>query len=223
MTNEAEIAQARSNLYHWFSYLFRFEPTLENMEPFFEPNVQQLLTELLSAFKSGDKLLEVIRGWENDESMLSNLRSDYQNLFKIPGNKYLLPYESCYREKFKDNSPGLIFGKSTLEVAGLYRVAGIKIDKDELPDFFGNELFFMAQLAEIEVEMWKQDQKDIAKRYQKWQEGFLNDHLLKWSDEFLNKMHLQAETIFYQSIAQIVNEFLAEDVSYLVSEQTVLN
>lgn len=223
LTIEAEIAQARSNLYHWFSYLFRFEPSEEKMKPFFDPDVMQSLNELFYVSKAGEDLLNVINEWKDGISIPVHVKRDYQELFKVPGNKYLLPYESCYRGKLADGSLGLIYGKSTGEVTALYHLAKIEHDQEELPDFFGNELFFMAQLAAVEAEMWEQGEAEIAKRYQGWQQGFLKDHLRKWAGEFLEGMKGKSETVFYQSIAQLVDEFLAEDFNYLVGEKIEIN
>jgi len=88
----------------------------------------------------------------------------YNALFSGPGRPHFWLYESLYRS-------GKLFGSETIDVEGIYRIAGIEIEGAELPDHISVELAFLAYVANQQVvsdqgiETWVETERNFIKTH----------------------------------------------------------
>ncbi|WP_143288655.1 TorD/DmsD family molecular chaperone [Calderihabitans maritimus] len=213
----AELAVARANVYGFLATCYLKKPsewlTKLKKQGKFDlvgifgtegKNLQRQLNDCLSPCSRGK---------------LQHLDEEFHALFSVPGDKYLTPYESCYREKKLDGSWGNNWGCNTVEVQFLYKRAGATVldELGRLPDHFGVELAFLEYLCLGEESSIRAGDFEQAGTYQRWQRGFLNDHLLQWSEEFLSRLEQCSEEELYFAIAAVTREFLIADSSYLTA------
>lgn len=208
---QSNLAEGRSIMYEWFSQIFMEEPTVRNLNRFTDDPVMEAFDDLFGEEEAGQCFLASLEEWKQNKELRIQIMQDYHDLLKVPEAKFIFPYESCYREKLIDGSLGMVCGEITGQIRHLYRQSKVSLTQDELSDHIGVELSFMSQLSKYEAWQWKNDNKSLALRYRNWQIGFLNDHLLIWSQELLEKMEKQADTLFYKSIARLMKRYLRED------------
>ncbi|MBI4431660.1 MAG: molecular chaperone TorD family protein [Candidatus Omnitrophica bacterium] len=182
--------EEKPTVYFLFSRLFRKAPDpplLNKIEPFFEETDLASKAEIIAV--------------------------EYTSLFVAPGDYYIPPYESFYCDTlainmstadspyfqpqcFPEETKGFLYGSSTRAVEKAYRKASFEIDANfhDLPDHLACELEFMGRLYE-------NHKFDEAKT-------FFEKHLGRWSFEFLQKVEMQTESIFYQKAATSLKQFL---------------
>lgn len=205
------ITKTRGILYDWFSKVVLLEPNQENFAPFVNEDVLAELKELLQSKEYGETLIQSMMRWKVDPAYQEELIIEFNDLFKVPGGKYLFPYESCYREKNIDDSIGQVYGCSTVEVKHIYKSLNINMNEKEIPDHLGLELLLMGNLCLLEYLYLENHNEELANKYHEWQKGFLYDHLLHWGFEILRKMNTISQTDFYQSISLFMIDFIREE------------
>lgn len=198
-----ELAKARGNVYRFLANLFLEEPSPALLEKFSDEPFLSSLSDIFGK-NSGIDLMK-------DARDMADLELDFSNLFIVPNEKYLKPYESVYLDERTVGTKvasGLVSGESSLAVKRSYKEAGAKINVKELPDHIGLELEFLHFLCTSEN--W--DNKEEALRYIGLEKRFLKEHLLKWVDEFCDNMAGNATTDFYKGLAQITKMFVLGDL-----------
>ncbi|MCS4541100.1 MAG: molecular chaperone TorD family protein [Euryarchaeota archaeon] len=217
-----ELAEARSNIYNFFSLIYSFKPSKEFVEKIKDKNFLLALRSF-----SGSIFASLSKFIENSElnTLLNELEIEYTRLFTAPGLDYVPPYESVYKDKWTIEysgvpeaglSPktevveGLLYGKSTVAVKEKYRKAGVKISENckDLPDHIGLELEFMHYLTNKEFEAWKSRDKDSAIKFLEMQKEFLTEHLITWAPKFCSKVKESSKHIFYKTIAKLTKEYI---------------
>jgi len=142
------------------------------------------------------------------ETVCDRLHWDYTRLFIGP---YELPaplWESAYC-----NEERLLFQKETLEVRRAYlKYFFLPVEFGaEADDHLGLELDFMVRLNDLALT--EIDNKDIKllKQILTDQKLFLEEHLLRWVPSLCNDIINNAQTEFYQGMANLTRGFLTLD------------
>jgi TorA maturation chaperone TorD len=173
--------------------------------------LRNALSEDDSKMREGLRILEMFVNSIKDmpeAEVAENLAVDFTRLFRGIKKGYgpPPPYESVYRAE------GRVIGEWTQEVLKKYSEAGIGMDiSDELPDYVGIELKFMALLSYKEAEAWKKSDTTKASKFLKLEQTFMEEHLQQWIPEFCNLMREEAKSSFYRGIAGLTSSFLILD------------
>lgn len=148
---------------------------------------------------------------ENDQS-LDALKVDFAKLFVGPYQLLAAPYGSVYLDKGRT-----LMGDSTLDVENIYREEGLDTAKDfkDAPDHITAELEFMHYLIFREIEAFSNSDMETAIGCVQKQKYFLERHLLAWVPEFTASIIENADTLFYQNLANATQTFLLENYQIL--------
>src|SRR3990170_7379517 len=201
----AELAFGRSNFYFFLSSVFLKPPTTD---------IIKMLTELTNSPESSnfvskqtaDSLSRM--GIINNEEPKNRVQ-EYHDLFKVPLSKYVVPYESVYRD-------GHLNGQSAIDVKKIYHRLGFQIPHEyyELSDHIGIELAFMATLCKEEHKAWKEKNAKLARSLCDIEERFLKDHIACWLSKLCNTICKKTQDNFYICIAEINLDFVQFDITH---------
>ena len=123
----------------------------------------------------------------------------------------LFPYESFFRTE-----SGLSGGAIAGEVAQLYQQAGFTAAADAVaPDHLAQELAFLAHLTQAEAYAWESQQPGMVQFWQQQQRHFLHEHLLSWLPPLVVALHQIAPATFYDALAQLMTELVADHAAAL--------
>ena len=216
MIAEAAWTTARGQLYRVLAAAFLRPPTRELVGPFLDGGV---LAGFADRFGEA-AVAELVAFREAFRTDSRGLDQDYQDLFVVPLDRYVTPYEAVYRdERVFDGQVvrGLLMGPSTLAIRALYREAGVEVAPDvlELPDHVGLELACMAVLCEAEAQADQADDREAIARAQRLQQRLLDDHLLRWVPSLCTRVRASARSPFYRGLASLTEAFLREEASGL--------
>lgn len=149
---------------------------------------------------------------------LEGLKREYLDLFSVPNQRYVRPYESVYRDRipieFAGNPElgtparrkymrGLLMGKSARDVLRCYKAVGVYPSR-ELPDHIGNELSFLGYLAEREGTACREE----AMRLRKSREDFIRRHPLKWIGKLEKEISKHDRTGYYTRAVSVAHAVL---------------
>lgn len=166
-----------------------------------------------------DALSALVR--HSAESSPEVLCQDFNDLFMVPGKKYVAPYESVYRDArilANGKAKARTYGPSTQAVMAFYRRVGLRIASHymELPDYVGLELACMEYLCSREADC-------VAARDASWQKvraleaEFLKDHLLQWLPGLADRVHEKAETAYHKAKADLALSWVKREAGALCS------
>jgi len=210
----SSLAEDRSSIYMLLSTFYMKRPEVEFVKKLkthdFIQNIKIALSqeEDENTFSDGLKLLEAFINSVKDipETEVSeNLAIDFTRLLRGIKKGYgpPPPYESVWRGE------GRVMGQWTEKVLKEYGDSGIGMDlSDELPDYIGIELKFMALLCYKEAQAWRDNDQAMALRFLEFEKRFINEHLKNWVPEFCNIMEEEARTSFYKAVAVLTKGFL---------------
>lgn len=211
-------AEDRSRIYMLLSTFYMQRPDKgfirRIMSDEFSKNIKDALSnevEMEEGLKTFEVFLNSIKGISEVE-VIDTLAVDWTRLFRGVKKGYgpPPPYESVWRGE------GRIMGEWTQRVLERYRVAGIGMDMaDELPDYIGIELKFMARLCYEESKMWRENNTSEARRFLEMEKGFLEDHILSWVPAFISQALEDTKTGFYRAVLEITQTFLKLDEGYI--------
>lgn len=216
MTDQANWATARSNMYRFLSAAFLQPPSEALVAPLLADGFIEEMEEVFGA-AAVDDLRKFAGGFQGD---YEGLDQEFQDLFMIPLGRYVTPYEAVYRDEREIGDtrvPGLLMGPSTLAVKQLYREAGAAISEDfkDLPDHVGLELACMEFLCEEEARAWEQEHLDDGRRMRDLQKKLLQEHLLLWVPALCGRIREKALGPFYRGIAGLTEMFLRREADAL--------
>lgn len=151
------------------------------------------------------------------------LRQDFNDLFMVPGPKYVTPYESVYRDEPVEANGRVgsrTCGPSTQAVVAFYARIGLNIAKGyiELPDYVGLEMACMEYLCVREAECLEAGRDDAARNARALERAFVRDHLLRWVPDLETRIRAKAETGFYRALASAAREWIRQEAEGLCSE-----
>ena len=138
---------------------------------------------------------------------LNDLKKDYQQLFIGPARLPAPPWESVYLSDDR-----LVFEKQTTAVRQFYARYGLQAANlyKEPDDHFGLEMAFMAHLCTLGLEAIRQGEVATAQTHLNAQRDFLEEHLLLWAPDFLNRVITHAQTDYYRGVAYLALGCLAQ-------------
>lgn len=200
---QEEQAIKRAGIYAFFSFLMLNEPDADAIDGV----KKHFLREFFKANQAFEELL-------SPAASEAELRADHVALFIAPGDKYVPPYESVYTDRDSLTGRALVMGPSTIKVREFYAKAGLS-PLGELPDHIGIEMAFMGLLCEKEAELWSTGNEERARHYRKQEKEFLQQHLSRWIDEYLDAITSKAGTGFYRAIARLAKDFIHLELKYL--------
>lgn len=205
-------AEDRSRIYMLLSTFYIQRPVEEFVRKLktdeFIQNLKNALSEDEGEMKEGLKIFELFLNSIKDipdQEVAENLAVDFTRLFRGIKKGYgpPPPYESVWRGE------GRIMGEWTQEVLKKYHEAGIGMDlEEEIPDYIGIELKFMALLSYHEAVAWRKNDINGAIRFLKLQQRFLDEHIKRWMPEFCNRMEEEAKSSFYKGVSLLSKGFL---------------
>jgi TorA maturation chaperone TorD len=185
---------------------------------------QELYDQLMEAEfpkKSGNDLMD--EGHYGLAFYLSNTWVDQLMKLSIDYSKSFLgsgidtysaayPFESVYTSEKR-----LLMQDARDEVIAIYRSCGLekaeswKVGEDHI----SAELEFMSIMATRAAKALRSNDEDRAFSCLNTQYNFMTDHLSTWVPVFTNEVRHFADTLFYQSVANITEGFLYEDEEFL--------
>jgi len=206
--------EVREVIYNFLSTSFLHTPTPSHIKTIIQQN---LFEEFPLALASQDFVLalDLLSSWaiENENTdpaeLCKELIVDYNALFVGPGHLLAPPWESVYLTEEK-----LTFGPPTMEVRAFYLRHGLEYYKKntEPDDHFGLEMEFMAKL----ISKQRQTQSKKEKEYlHNEQIAFLEEHVLKWLNDFTNDVYQNSQTKYFKGLALLAREFLTWDYQNL--------
>ncbi len=202
----SDIALQRSNSYNFFSRLYESEPTEKFINELKKPKISEALKEL------GLVLDEVNTG----KNAAKDLGFEYVRLFVGTGPKHAAPWESVYTDEHQVGEKtvrGLMWGSSTVRVIKTYAELGYEpVEKfKDMPDHITVELDFMQKLCLEEAKAIDAKEEKKEKYFQINQRVFLEKHLLRWIDKFVEEVNQLKSSDFYSSASYALSQFIKLD------------
>jgi putative dimethyl sulfoxide reductase chaperone len=213
---ENGMEKARGQVYNFFSTLFLNPPTAEMLAGVLGENGAGVWEAMFPQQPAGERLRALSQAYARGEWQADDFLLDYEALFRVPGDSYVHPFESVYREH--SSSPGkakgcAVMGDQAREVALIYREQGLAPREGftEFPDHLGVELELMAVLCQRTAKALEEENRRDAERLSSQQRAFLSEHLLKWSPDRLNKVREKGQTPLYACLADLLRAFLEKE------------
>jgi TorA maturation chaperone TorD len=144
---------------------------------------------------------------ETKHEMLLDLERDYTRMFFSSKPRLAYLFESVYRE-------GKLLQESTVEIAGLYRDAGLVLNEDFRlpPDHIAVELEFLSFLFFKEAEGLKKGNKEAVEYAKELQDVVINQHLRPFALNLAERVAQHARTSFYRTVANVLKEHYSREV-----------
>ena len=215
---DPDLEKARAEVYRFFATLFLNQPDQDLLNGILSDQGASALEALFPHEPTVVQFRELVRDYGNGKNTSEEFLLDYEAMFRVPGDAYVHPYESVYRQENSDGGGGkkaMVYGVWAQEVAKLYEAEGLEPREGftELPDHLGVELEFMGYLCQRAAEAVASGDHKKAEIFGSKQREFLQNHLLSWSDKCLMKMKEKASTSLYRHLANLLESFLAEERS----------
>lgn len=140
----------------------------------------------------------------------SDIAAEHTRLFVLPSG--VVPHESNYLDENRR-----IGGRVTVEVQRFYESAAAQFTKEclELADYIGVELEFMKFLCELEAQFWQASNEEGLRKCLKFQNGFLEKHLLRWQRKLCEKVLEESGLDLYRALACLTLEFLEAERNHM--------
>ncbi|MFV1958747.1 MAG: molecular chaperone [Planctomycetota bacterium] len=148
------------------------------------------------------------------------LKQEFMDLFKVPGGRYVTPYESVFRDERQVGTKrvqGLLMGRPAVDVQKWYRLATLRISGsfEDLPDHVSLELAFMAELCAKEADFAASGKAGLLHRAQEMQRDFLAGHLALWMDDLAARIEEKAELPYFPGVAAWTRTRVRGDLALL--------
>lgn len=192
----AELAQARSEVYGLLARVFRAEPNIELIRHLKSKETAGALEGL--GFQVSDCFPDV-----PEEQLLEDLAVEYTRLFVGPGPRISL-YESV-NANTGGQSEAALWSERTVKVKNFIEGTGLSYAQEfvGLPDHVSVELEFMQRLANQEAEE-RIDGRDVeANILFNIQRMFFEEHIGAWLPTLCDKVSANSEEPFYREMADL--------------------
>lgn len=140
----------------------------------------------------------------------SELAAEYTRLFVLPSG--VVPHESFYLDENKR-----VGGRVTAGVQQYYQDAAVRLTGAclELPDHLGVELEFMKFLCDLEQQFWGTLDFAGLQKSINFQDGFLGQHLLRWSGRVCERVLAETNSDLYRALACLTLDFLRVEEAFV--------
>jgi TorA maturation chaperone TorD len=214
-----ELAAARATIYEFLSASFSEPPSREILQTL----VQALADpSVIRLFSGGiDSAIDALRACAvqaiERETAMSEVRQEFMDLFKVPGSKYVAPYESVYRDSREVEGTkvgGLLMGPSAIDAQRWYRLGAAEMtdQNKELPDHIAVELGFVAYLCHKELEFASAGDDTHFQRAKEMQRDFLALHILPWFGELCDRITQKSDYTYFPSLGRFALTFVEHDL-----------
>ncbi len=211
--------RARHDVYSFLAQAFLTPPTPQLLSALAAEDLLDGAADLL-----GEDGLRALRHYQESARQGADwpeqARREFMDLFKVPGGRYLAPYESVFRDT-RDVAgrqvSGLLMGPSAAHVLKWYRLAAVEISGDykDLPDHIGLELSFLAHLCAKEQGFADRGDQPRLTRAREMERDFLAAHIVSWAKPLRDKLHDQSRHAFFQTVADLLVAFTQRDLGML--------
>jgi len=175
---------------------------------FLEPVDDSLTTALRSGAVLGDWPLvadeDTVRGLDSLRAGAATPRGelvvDHRDLFEGPDHVLACPYESVYL-----SDEHLTFEQETRDVRAFYQRFGVQAPSlgTEPDDHIGLELSFISHLCVLGLDAIEASDADAETAMIASVGDFLEQHLLRWVDDCLDRVVQNASTDFYRGLGHL--------------------
>jgi TorA maturation chaperone TorD len=175
---------------------------------FLEPVDQSLISALRGGPVIADWPMEpdqdTVRGlealWAGASTPLDVLLVDHRDLFEGPDHVLACPYESVYLSE-----EHLTFEEQTLDVRAFYNRFGVEAPAvgKEPDDHIGLQLSFISHLCVLGLDAIEASDADAETAMIASIGDFLEQHLLRWVDDCLDRVVEHATTDFYRGLGHL--------------------
>jgi putative dimethyl sulfoxide reductase chaperone len=192
----AELAQARSEVYGLLARVFRAEPDAQLIQHLKKGETACTLEGL--GFPVSDCFPNI-----PEEQLLEDLAVEYARLFVGPGPRISL-YESV-NANIAGHSEAALWSERTVKVKNFIEATGLSYEKEfaGLPDHVSVELEFLQRLAMQEAEAHREGCGAEAETLFNIQRKFFEEHLGAWLPVLCGKVATNAREPFYSAIADL--------------------
>ncbi len=204
----SEYIKDRTQVYKFYRDMFYALPTEDIIS-----NIKKFNGDLEDDLQSFERTLITLSNklsQEKKENLLSELRAEFTYLFIGPKSPPASLFESVYLSPRKQ-----LFDKVTSEVRAEYFKNGLKVEKKgSIPDdHIAYELEFLYFLSDkAYVTITKNKTIKELKQTLITSSEFMQNHLLKWVEEFSIRVNKSANFDFYKLISKSMVEFLNQDI-----------
>jgi TorA maturation chaperone TorD len=206
---QSQWEEARRKVYGFFSQAFLRGPSRQFLASLASDEGMANLREIFPDAAYRQELAQV--GLEAREGILTLEEAvlDFEALFRVPGLRYLSPYESVYRAQSAGGWCRLC-GPEAEAVERLYLKEGLGPNAGftELPDHVGVELEFMAYLCGKALDAMRAGDHATAQEYHHQQYCFFTEHIGAWVGLLAERLASQAQTSLYRFLGNFLNLFL---------------
>lgn len=201
--------EARSAVYGFFSQAFLRGPSPQFLIALISDAGAANLGDVFPDAAYQQELAQVRLDAREGRLTLEGAVLDFEALFRVPGPRYLSPYESVYRSQ-SAGGRGCLCGPEAVAVEKFYLREGLTPNAGftELPDHVGVEMEFMAVLCRKAAEAMKANDRAAVEEYRHQQSCFFTEHLGAWVRLLAQRLASQAQTGLYRFLGNFLNLFL---------------
>lgn len=195
------LAMGRSNIYYLLSSVFLNRPSYKVIKVVLNEDFLFGISRVIDDDRGVKLLKRFAKNFRHSRKEYEALANEYRELFLASGSRYVIPYETAYREE------------DVLEdVKNMFRVARINTARLHEPlDHFGIELWFMYCICYMEARGWTKRNRDFALRCLEMGREFLENHLLLWAGKLCDQIIVHSKLDFYKGVAGITKGYIKQD------------
>lgn len=201
--------EARSTVYGFFSQAFLRGPSQGFLGALISDEGAANLSEVFQDAAYRRELAQVYLEVREGRLTLEGAILDFEALFRVPGLRYLSPYESVYRSQGAGGR-GCLCGPEAAAVERFYLREGLTPNAGftEFPDHVGVEMEFMAVLCRKAVEAMNTSDRAAVQEYHHQQYCFFREHVGAWVRLLAERLASEAQTSLYRFLGNFLNLFL---------------
>jgi putative dimethyl sulfoxide reductase chaperone len=201
--------EARSAVYGFFSQAFLRGPSPQFLQALISDAGAAHLGDVFPDAAYQQELAQVRLDAREGRLTLEGALLDFEALFRVPGPRYLSPYESVYRSQTAGGR-GCLCGPEALAVEKFYLREGLTPTGGftELPDQVGVEMEFMAILCRKAGEAMNSGERGAVQEYHRLQDRFFTEHLGAWASLLARRLASEAQTSLYRFLGNFLDLFL---------------
>jgi len=212
------LAAGRSDMYLFLTAAYAQPPSLELLETIHSEAFLRPFGEIFSA-----DIVTKLRQLGNSDSasaLHKQLGQEFMRLLGEPGDSYVMPHESVYRDSPKvgcEETPDTLIGRSARDVQQWYEIAGVELSDDykDRPDHIALELNYLALLCTKEQHFATAGDDPKLTRVWEMERDFLAGHVVRWVDQLRDRIHEKSQQVYFRAVADMTVEFTHRDLATL--------